>query len=500
MGRRISAGLDATPEQIIAKITKRIAEMWDVQSAAETLATFPPEEAAVWLGGLSEDERMKLEYSWEFWARPKQRVPAGNWKRLLWRCGRGFGKTRSGAEWVRDQIEKGLCRHIAIVAANAGDLRDVMIEQQRGGGAGLLQICPPWNRPHYSPTKMKLTWDNPEYKSYGASCSLYSAEAFDKLRGPAHDAAWLDEFAKFPKADEVLEQLEYGMRIGDQPKIVITTTPRPTPAFMKLHRMAAELADPASKNYEPDPLKRHTIEIVGSTFENQANLSPNFFKDMMDQHEGTRSGKQELFADLLLDVEGALWTTRLIEQAYLPKDSELPVLRTKVVGVDPQMSKIEGALTGIVVCGSAPALRGNPVRGYVLADRSVNGTPREWARAAIDAYWDYQCQLMIVERNQGGEGVEATIHNLDPNVRVKLVTATKSKGERAVPVVSRYEQGRVFHLGSFHDLEQEMLTFCPGDEHKKKSPNRVDALVYGLDYLLVAGLKAGAGFVITKVI
>ncbi len=498
--RKISAGLGDTRDGIISRITKEIAAKWNIQSAAETLASFTVEERNVWLSGLSKDEQSQLEYSWEFWARPKQRIPEGEWKRLLLRCGRGFGKTRTGAEWVRDQIESGTCRHIALVAANAGDLRDVMIEDRRTGGAGMMQVCPPWNLPYYSSTKMRLTWDNPNYKSYGASCTLYSAEAFEKLRGPQHDGAWLDEFAKFPKAEEVLEQLEYGMRIGSNPKMVITTTPRPTIAFMKLHQMAADLANPEHKNYEPDPSKRHTIEIVGNTFENQANLSTSFLRDVLEKHEGTRGGKQELYADLLLDVEGALWTQNLLHQAYLPKDSELPILRTKVVGVDPQMTKMEGALTGIVVCGAASALRGNPVRGYVLADRSINGTPKEWAKAAIDAYWDFECHLMLIERNQGGEQNEATIHNLDPNVRIRLITASKSKGERAIPVVSRYEQQRVFHHGVFHELEQQMLTFCPGDEHKKKSPNRVDALVHALDYLLVAGLKAGVGISITRVI
>lgn len=390
--------------------------------------------------------------------------------------------TRYGAEWVRHQIESGICRHIALVAADAKDLRRVIVEDARGGGSGLLQICPPWNMPHYSPSKMRLTWTNPNYKSYGASCLLYSAEKPDSLRGTAHDGAWLDEFAKWGRQRECWDMLQFGMRMGvNNPQTVITTTPKPCEMFLELLRMAG------------------TIVTMGSTFENRANLSASFLKDILHEYEGTRMGRQELYAEILSDIVGALWNQKLIQDAFLPKNTELPILRTRVVGVDPQMSFTSASMTGIVVAGSSAAQRGMPIRGYILADRSTNGTPKEWAKAVVDAYHDYDCHWIIAERNQGGELVADNIHNIDMNVRVKLVTATKSKGERAIPVVSRYEQSRVLHYGVFPELESEMLSFVPGDEmNKKRSPNRLDAMVHALDHLLVGGQKAGAGISITR--
>ena len=405
--------------------------------------------------------------------------------------------TKSGSEYVRHQIETGACRHMALIAANAKDLRRVIVEDAMGGRSGLMQVCPPWNMPTYSPSKMRLTWDNPNYKSYGASCSLYSAEEPQALRGPAHDGAWIDELCKFPQAQEVWDMLQFGLRIGN-PRVVITTTPKPILLFLKILKSAMEETDPNSPYYEPDPLKRENVFTTGSTFENKANLSASFIQDILTEYEGTRLGRQELYAEVLADMPGALWTPKMIEDAYLKKDTELPILRHRVVGVDPQMSYVPGALTGIVVCGAASALRGNPIRGYVLADKSMSGKPKEWAKAVVDAYHSYDCHYVIAERNQGGELVSDNIHNVDPNVNVKLVTATKSKGERAIPVVGRYEQHRVFHHGSFQSLESEMVTFVPGDEDRKKSPNRVDALVYALDFLLVGGLRAGAGISITR--
>lgn len=468
------------PQHVIDRVVRHLVNEFPSKSGAEALADMNRSDRQAWLASLTESELRVLEYDWKFWARPKQRTPVGNWKRWILTCGRGYGKTRAGSEWVREQIESGKCRHMALIGSNAKDLRRVIVEDQKGGGSGLLQICPPWNMPDYSPTKMRLTWTNPNFKSYGASCSLYSAEEPESLRGPAHDGAWLDEFCKWDRAQECYDQLQFTMRTGLTPQMVITTTPKPMPLFIKMLKQEG------------------TVVTTGSTFENRANLSATFLQDILENYEGTRLGRQELYADVLEDVEGALWNLRMIEDAYLPKNHDIPELSARVVGCDPQMSFVPGAMTGIVVCGAAPAYHGKPTTGYVLSDRSMSGSPHEWAKAVCDAYWDFDCQYVLAERNQGGELVQDNISNVDPHVRIKLITATKSKGDRAIPVVGRYEQNRVFHLGHFQLLEREMTSFVPGDEHKKRSPNRLDALVHALDYLLVGGKRRGAGISIKR--
>jgi phage terminase large subunit-like protein len=473
-------GINEKPDTLIARVTKRLTDNYSKYSAAEILAQMEVPEREAWLGQFSQDEIRTLEYSWDFWARPKQRPPVGDWKRWILTCGRGYGKSRAGAEWVRDKIESGTYKTMALVAANAKDIRRVIVEDRRSGGSGILQVCPPWNMPHYSPTTMSLTWNNPNYKSYGATCFLYSAEEPSSLRGPQHEGAWCDELAKWQYDQETWDMLQYGLRLGSKPQVVITTTPQPTELFRKLLSMSS------------------TVVTTGSTFENRANLSAEFLHDILETYEGTRLGRQELYAEVLADIPGALWNQELVDRAYLPKNFSIPTLRNRVVGVDPQMSFVAGALTGIVVAGDSPAVNGRPTQAYVLRDASMSGTPKQWAQAVVDTYHDYECSLVLAERNQGGELVADNIHNIDRNVRVKLITSTKSKGERAIPVVGRYEQGRVFHLGRFAALESEMLSFVPGDEKKKRSPNRADALVFAIDYLLITGQRRGAGFAIKK--
>lgn len=474
-------------DKIVDRVVRWLAQKYKEQSPAETLAAMCREDRVAWLNSLSEEELRILEYTWGFWARPKQRIPEVGWKNCLLLGGRGAGKTRCAAEWVRSKVESGKYKYIALVGPTAGDLRKVMIEDIRGAGSGLLQVCPPWNFPHYSRVIRRVTWENPNYPSYGACCSLYSGDEPDLLRGPAHDAAWIDELMRMREQVAVWDMLQMGLRIGTNPQAMISTTPKPTPLMLKLLKMP------------------NTLVITSSTFENRSSLSAEFLKTILEEYEGTRLGRQELYAEVLSDVEGALWTLPLIEAAYLPKNAALPILRTRVVGVDPQMSAtgpskniFKAPLTGIIVAGASIANQGNPVNGYVLADRSMSGTPKQWGTAVVEAYWDYECHMVVAERNQGGELVADNIHNIDPNVRIKLVTASKSKGERAIPVVSRYEQGRIFHLGNFPALETEMVTFVPGDEKKKKSPNRVDALVHALDFLLVGGARSGAGIAIGR--
>lgn len=492
-GRMIHRGSeDETPEEAVNRAVMTLVKAYPEEAPAEALARhYTKDQRDAWIASFTAREQEVLEYCWLFWARPDQREPDWDYSVFLLNAGRGYGKTRTAAETVRGWIESGQFRHIALIGANAKDLRRVIVEDVYTVGSGLLQVCPPWNRPRYSPTTMKLRWTNPDYKSYGASCTLYSGEEPDSLRGPGHDGAWIDEWAKMAKGKEVWEQLRMTMRTGDNnERIVISSTPQPVPFYREMvERAIAEGRDSGIHH------------VNRSTYDNIANLSEGFIKSIREEYGGTRYGEQEISAQMLTDVEGALWTMDLIDQCHDVGKIDWRNLTTKrVVGVDPQMSKTDHSMTGIVVAGSTPSEKGRRSHAYVLADRSVNGTPKEWARAAVKAYHEYDCQLMLIERNQGGEGLEAVVRSVDDAVRVKLITATRSKGDRAIPVVSRYEQRRVHHTERFVELEQEMMIYVPGEERRRKllSPNRMDALVHAIDYLLVSARRAGVGIAISR--
>jgi phage terminase large subunit-like protein len=459
-----------------------------------------------WLGSLSEPELAALEYDWNFFARPNQRNPFNNkWKILLLLAGRGFGKTRTASELVRQWIESGEKKHVAIVGTTAADVRDTMVESVFKQGSGLLQICPPWNRPHYSPTKKTLTWTNPNYPSYGAVCSLYSAEDPDQLRGPSHDGAWVDEWAKMKYGEMMWHMLKFTMRRGDNPQTIISTTPKPVSFLIDMLKMAQECKAEGSNEI---------VVIKGSTYENRANLASEFLKDINAEYEGTTLGRQEIYADLILDTDGALWSLGLIEKFRI-KNGDIPSLRQVVIAIDPQagykydksvpvksLSKIgRSTMTGIVAVGSSLPVRGFPQHGYVLEDSSINGKPEEWASQAIRMYRHYAARVptrLIAESNQGGEMIRSIIQNQDRTVPVHLVRATVKKHERAIPVVAKYEKGLIHHVGIFADLEGEMISYEPGDEDQKMSPNRMDALVWAIRYLLIDGVRAGAGIALTR--
>lgn len=504
--RRVSVGsVDETAPDVIERLTREMIRNYpDISPERYLYEHCDEEHRKLWLGQLSETEAAELEYYWEFYARPMQRFDDDH-KRIMVLGGRGLGKTRMAAEYVRHWIETGRCRHIALVGATAQDLRKVIVEDVYTVGSGILQVCPPWNKPDYYPSQMRLYWGNPNYPSYEASCSLYTSENPDLLRGPAHDGAWVDELARMQKQEEVWSNLMFGARSGPSPRIIVTTTPKPTPFMMWITGVRPEAMPDLGS-----PPKFHVL--TGSTFDNADNLAPEFLSDVVEQYQGTRLGAQELYGTLLLSVKGALWDMEMLERSRLPRDARLPPLQKRVVGVDPQTSKdMESEkrgrknarhMTGIVVCGVSRRVNKQPPIGYILDDRSVNGTPKEWAKATISAYYDHDCHAVICERNQGGEMCRDNIHNLDPNIRVVLVTSTKSKGERAIPVSTRYEQSRIRHVGYFPDLESEMTTFSLEDEEKKlrrkNSPNRLDALVHALDYLMVSGRRRGVGRMLTR--
>lgn len=408
---------------------------------------------------LSNDEAAELIYRWEFWARPAQLAPKGtDWLTWLILAGRGFGKTRSGAEWVRSLVEGGKYGRIALVAEDAGDAREVMVE----GESGLLAICPPWNRPKYEPSKKRVTWPN------GARCTIYSSDDPETLRGPQHDAAWVDELCKMKNAQAVWDQLQFGLRLGKRPIQCITTTPRPIPL---LH----------------DLVKRpSTVIVTGSTYDNLANLAPTFREEITSRYEGTRLGRQELAAEILSDNPNALWTIDSIEKSRI-KSEEVPQLQRIVVAVDPPSHGDETSdECGIIVAGmDVDPSRHFRDHYYILYDGSVGGrSPEGWAREVKRLYEEYMADAVVAETNQGGDMVESVIRQAIRSARVIQVKASRGKWTRAEPVASLYEQGRVHHVGQFPKLEDQMLGFDNSGLSEFNSPDRMDALVWGITQLM----------------
>ena len=399
------------------------------------------------IAGMERAAALELCYDWRAWARPSQLPPEGPWRIWLLLAGRGFGKTRSGAEFVREEVTRGGAKRVALVAPTAADARDVMVE----GESGLLAISPAKARPLYEPSKRRLTWPN------GAIATLFSADEPERLRGPQFDLAWCDELAawRYPMAWDMLMM---GLRLGANPRVVATTTPKPVPLIRAL------LATP------------DCVVTRGSTKDNADNLAPAFLKAILAQYEGTRLGRQELEAELLEDVPGALWTRESIERARV---AAAPALRRVVVAIDPAASSGDGAdETGIVVAGL-----GEDGRGYVLDDRSGRLRPHEWAARAIASFHAHRADRIVAEVNNGGEMVEATIRMLDASVPYKPVHASRGKMLRAEPVAALYEQGRVHHLGSFPALEDQMCVYAGATG--SASPDRLDALDWALTELMV---------------
>lgn len=404
---------------------------------------------------LPDDKAQTVLGDWRVWARPEQLAPDGNWRVWLLLAGRGFGKTRSGAEWVRAQVESGAAERIALVAPTARDARLVMVE----GESGLLAIAPPDARPVFESSKRQLVWPN------GAVATLFSADEPDRLRGPQFDAAWCDELAawRYPAAWDMLMM---ALRLGTSPRAVVTTTPKP----VKLIRMLLAAPD--------------CIVTRGTTRDNAANLAPGFLTAILTQYEGTRLGRQELDAELLDDMPGALWSRDAIERARV---DAAPVLRRVVVAIDPAVSAGEDAdETGILV-----AALGQDGQGYVLDDLSGRYSPHDWAARAIDAYRAHRADRIVAEVNNGGAMVEATLRVLDAGISYKGVHASRGKLARAEPVAALYEQGRIHHVGAFPALEDQLCAFTGGPMSHMASPDRVDALVWALSELMLHAAEPG---------
>lgn len=416
-------------------------------------------ERATFLGDLSTEEIGELRWAWHVWARNAQRVPEGDWRVWLICAGRGFGKTRSGAEWVRMIASNDADARIALVASSIAEARAVMVE----GESGIIACCPPHRRPSFEPSLRRLTWDN------GAQAFLYSAAEPESLRGPQHSHAWCDEIGKWDmagqRATRAWDNLQLGLRLGENPRVVATTTPRAVPL---LHRLMEDDGD--------DDI----ILSRGSTGDNAANLPARFLRRMEREFEGTLLGRQELDGQLLTDVEGALWNRALLEQCR--EQGHCGLHARIVVGVDPPASA-HGDACGIVVAGL-----GLDGIARVLADASVErARPERWASSVAQAARQWQADRVVAEANQGGTMVEAVLRAADYAMPIRLVHASRGKTARAEPVAALYEAGRVRHRGLFARLEDQLCGLMTGGEYHGpgRSPDRADALVWALTDLML---------------
>lgn len=450
-------------------------------SPAQLLASLPEAERKVFLKTQSKEDLAFLSTHWPFWARPDQLAPVGDWMSWLILAGRGWGKTRTGAETVRSWVcgttplGKGSYKRIALVAETAADARDVLVE----GESGILQCHPKAFRPKYEPSKRRLTWPN------GAVATLYNATEPDQLRGPQHDAGWCDELAKWTYARETWDQLQFGMRLGIMPRIVITTTPRPIPVLKEI------IGD------------KSTVITKGRTMDNASNLARRFIEKIHEKYEKTRLGRQELEAELLDDLPGALWSRTYFDppegSQYLGRITarQLPELVRIVVAVDPSGTKGDednGDYVGIVVAGIDKY-----GHGYILADRSCKEGPQGWGKAAVSAYEEFGADAIIAETNFGGAMVESVIRSVAPRVPYRPVKASRGKVARAEPVAALYEQGRVSHVTGadikdkdgigLSAIEDQMCLFSPRGYAGEGSPDRADAAIWALTELMLAQEK-----------
>ena len=426
-------------------------------SSLEKLSLLSKEARLDYLSHFTSDQLERLLTSYAFIARTKQKFPSGNWRTWLIGSGRGFGKTFIGANWVLHQAQTQKYP-IALVGANAADVRDYMIEV---GESSIIKQSPKWFTPQYQPSKRRLIFPN------GVIAIAYSADNPDQLRGFNGNSAWIDELAKFQYPVEVWDNLNFALRLGDNPKTVITTTPRPIKLIRQLY------AD------------KDVIKTFGSTNENRSNLASSFVDFIYKKYAGTRLGRQELSGELLTDVPGALWTYELLDEYRVNK---APVCKEIIISIDPAVTANEDSNeTGITVCGVT-----DDDRGYLLEDKSGIYSPVQWAEIAIALYDKYNASYVVGEVNNGGDLVESNIQSTakilalqgrrkSQYIPYKKVHASRGKYTRAQPISTLYEKGQIHHVGTFANLEDELCTWLPGE----KSPDRLDSLVWGFTCLML---------------
>jgi phage terminase large subunit-like protein len=443
------------------------------KSLMEQIALLPPEEQRAVLADLDMES---LVWDWSAWARPEQRPPdSTDWAIWLYLAGRGAGKTRSAAEWVREKAKytnQGQLR-FALVARTAADVRDVIVE----GESGIINVSPPSEKPHYEPSKRRLTWPN------GNTATLFTADEPDGLRGPQCHYAWADELAAWRQTPDAAgmtswDNLRVSARLGQNPQIIATTTPKRVPVLYGLIEEAQKTG--------------RVVVSKGSTLDNAGNLSEAYLQAITGVYEGTRLAAQELYGEMLDDIEGALWTMEMLEesrQGILPPKAPL-----RVIGVDPSVAENPRDECGIIVCASTADRDLYKRHAWVLEDATVLGSPEVWANAVVEMARRWGAPV-VAEVNQGGALVANAINAIDPGVKVLEVHSKHGKSLRAEPVVLAYEQKRVHHVGYFSDLESQMTSWIPGET--RKSPDRVDALVHAMTALLIKPPKGFHGGKIT---
>jgi phage terminase large subunit-like protein len=442
------------------------------KSLMEKIALLSPEEQRAVLAELDLE---KLQWDWSSWARPEQIAPEGtDWNIWLVLAGRGFGKTRLASEWVREQARYTTTgqRRFALVARTAADVRDVIVE----GESGIMNISPSSERPHFEPSKRRLTWPN------GNTASLFTADEPDGLRGPQFTHAWGDEIAAWRQTPDAagmtaFDNLRVGTRLGAHPQMVVTTTPKRVPVLYKLIEESEKVKDRGSK----------VVITKGSTLDNAGNLSEAYLDTIVGVYEGTSLAQQELYGEMLSDIEGALWTIEMIDKAretILPPRAPL-----RVIGVDPSVAENPRDECGIVVCASTADRDLYKRQAWVMEDASIHGSPEVWANRVVEMARKWGCPV-VAEVNQGGALVRNAINSIDPNIKVLEVHSKYGKALRAEPIVLAYEQNRIHHVNYLPELESQMFSWIPGET--RKSPDRVDALVHAMTALII---KPPPGFV-----
>ncbi|ATG47234.1 ATP-binding protein [Celeribacter ethanolicus] len=441
----------------------------DLRSLIGWLASRPQAEQSEFLESLGEGALMALPYLFEAWALDHQLPSEGAWRTWVIMGGRGAGKTRAGSEWVRAMVEgsratqPGRAKRVALIGETYDQAREVMVF----GDSGILACSPPDRRPKWSATRRTLVWPN------GAEATVFSGNDPEALRGPQFDAAWVDELAKWRKPQEAWDMLQFGLRLGDDPRAVVTTTPRNVGILKSLLG------------------RRSTVTTHAPTEANAANLAASFLEEVKARYAGTRLGRQELDGVLLDEEEGALWSLARIEATRV---KDVPELDRIVVAVDPPVTGHKGSdECGIVVVGAVT--KGAPQNwcAYVLEDASVSvSSPTVWAEAAINALERWEGYKIVAEVNQGGDLVETVIRQIDPLVPYKSVRATRGKAARAEPVAALYDQGRVIHTRGLGDLEDQMIKMTAQGYQAPGSPDRLDALVWAVHELMILP-AAGVG-------
>jgi phage terminase large subunit-like protein len=432
------------------------------RSGADWIACAPRAIQEDFLAGLSEHALLALPWLFDFWALPHQLPPEGDWKTWVCLGGRGAGKTRAGAEWVRAQVEgarpgdPGRARRVALVGETYDQVREVMIF----GDSGILACSPPDRRPEWQATRRRLVWPN------GAVASAHSAQDPEALRGPQFDAAWADELGKWTRAREAWDQLQFALRLGENPRQIVTTTPRPQALLRDLLARGS------------------TVVTHAPTQANRAHLAPSFIEEITQRYGGGAQGRQEIAGEMVDEIEGALFPWSLIETAQRPAPEAFSRV---VVALDPAVTGGAGSdLCGIVVVGAVTDGPPAQWRAHVIEDASLRAaSPGDWARAALAAMARHGADRLVAEVNQGGDMVESVLRQIDPLVPYRAVRASRGKVARAEPVAALYEQGRVGHAPGLGALEDQMSRLSTRGYQGGGSPDRVDALVWALHDLII---------------